>query len=665
MSGTKSRLAVLGLTLLLGYMRVYAATITLTTLDDSGPGSLRDALANIADGDTIDGSALTGTVSLTSSELLVSNSVTILGSGPSHFTITGNLLGPNQRAVHVLNDVTVTLAGLTITKTPPPTPSANSSSLIITNGGGILTNILFAGVSGAGILNDASTVIVSNCLIAGNSGGVGNGGGICNNATSNNASLYVIDSTFAGNTAYAGGALYNSSLSGGTATVVAINSTFSGNGAGSGSAIYSGGLSSGLIIGGIPTNHVAAAVTLLNCTFSGNGYYSSGILQIHPPPPGSIVNFLGLNLGRASLSLGGCILADTGIGNLAANNTTITSFGFNLSTDNGSDFLTAASDQTNTDPLLGPLQDNGGPTPTHLPLPCSPALDAGTNFTGTATDQRGGAFPRTFDNPNFPNLTGSDGTDIGAVEIQTTPTNTLPIVLAHPVTVGADERCSADASIYESATDPDDGDTVTLTQSPAGPYPIGQTLVTLTATDRCGETNSTTAIVTVLDLVPPTITCPGNLTLDANSPTGTVVNYATPTATDTCSEIATLIGSPPSGTSFGAGDTLVTLTAIDAAGNTNTCAFIVHVNGPREQLTATIDSLPALNLDPHLARQLSTRLEKILLTLNPPATSKSCRSLAKLVQFIARRHATGKLTFLQAEKLIARLHNLAATLGCP
>ena len=65
------------------------------------------------------------------------------------------------------------------------------------------------------------------------------------------------------------------------------------------------------------------------------------------------------------------------------------------------------------DPLLGPLQDNGGPTLTHAPLVGSDAIDAG-NAGGLATDQRG--VTRPFDTPNIVN--SGDGGDIGAVEVQ-------------------------------------------------------------------------------------------------------------------------------------------------------------------------------------------------------------------------------------------------------
>ena len=55
----------------------------------------------------------------------------------------------------------------------------------------------------------------------------------------------------------------------------------------------------------------------------------------------------------------------------------VISLGYNLSNDNGNGFLTGPGDQIDTDPLLGPLQDNGGVTLTHALLPGSPAVDAG------------------------------------------------------------------------------------------------------------------------------------------------------------------------------------------------------------------------------------------------------------------------------------------------
>ncbi len=72
-------------------------------------------------------------------------------------------------------------------------------------------------------------------------------------------------------------------------------------------------------------------------------------------------------------------------------------------------------------PLLGPLQDNGGPVFTHALFAGSPAIDAGTN-SGLAFDARG--QPRTIDNPAVLNASDGDGTDIGALEVNHVLTGT-------------------------------------------------------------------------------------------------------------------------------------------------------------------------------------------------------------------------------------------------
>jgi hypothetical protein len=121
--------------------------------------------------------------------------------------------------------------------------------------------------------------------------------------------------------------------------------------------------------------------------------------------------------GSASVELGSSILKAGASGGTIANlSGAVSSDGFNLSSDSAGGFLTNVSDQINIDPMLGPLQDNGGPTFTHALLPGSPAIDKGKNLDSSATDQRGS--PRTMDGPCIANAPGGDGTDIGAFEVQ-------------------------------------------------------------------------------------------------------------------------------------------------------------------------------------------------------------------------------------------------------
>jgi hypothetical protein len=96
----------------------------------------------------------------------------------------------------------------------------------------------------------------------------------------------------------------------------------------------------------------------------------------------------------------------------------VTSDGYNLSSDNGGGYLNGPGDQINTDPLLGPLQDNGVPTFTHALLPGSPAIDAGdpTFMPPPSHDQRGPCFRRVFNRR----------IDIGSFEAQPPPPCSIP-----------------------------------------------------------------------------------------------------------------------------------------------------------------------------------------------------------------------------------------------
>jgi hypothetical protein len=97
------------------------------------------------------------------------------------------------------------------------------------------------------------------------------------------------------------------------------------------------------------------------------------------------------------------------------------SLGHNLiGKSDGSTGWGAPGDQVGTvanplNPNLGPLQDNGGSTPTMMPLPGSKAIDQGRR-NGLTMDQRGRPRPKDF--PAIVNANFGDGSDIGAVEVQ-------------------------------------------------------------------------------------------------------------------------------------------------------------------------------------------------------------------------------------------------------
>jgi hypothetical protein len=149
---------------------LHADTITVTNTNDSGPGSLRQALADANDGDTIT-FAVTGTVGLTSGELLVDKSISISGPGTNNLAVDGN---DNSRVFHIGAGETVTISGLTIT-----------------NG--------VTGAYGGGIYNESATLTLNNCIVSDNSADYG--GGIYNEFVFGSATLTMNNSTLSGNSA--------------------------------------------------------------------------------------------------------------------------------------------------------------------------------------------------------------------------------------------------------------------------------------------------------------------------------------------------------------------------------------------------------------------------------------------------------------------------------
>jgi hypothetical protein len=135
--------------------------------------------------------------------------------------------------------------------------------------------------------------------------------------------------------------------------------------------------------------------------------------------------------------------------------------------------------------------------------------------------------------------------------------NQVPVARAKNVTVSAGPDCTANASIDDGSFDPD-GDPLTITQSPAGPYPLGTTNVLLTVVDPSGATAQATATVTVVDNTGPDITgisaSPDSLWPPNHQMVPVTVNYDT---SDNCSAVECVISvssnEPPNG--LGDGDT--------------------------------------------------------------------------------------------------------------
>jgi hypothetical protein len=158
------------------------------------------------------------------------------------------------------------------------------------------------------------------------------------------------------------------------------------------------------------------------------------------------------------------------------------------------------------------------------------------------------------------------------------PPNRVPVARAKNVIVAAaGDACGAtDASVDDGSSD-EDGDALTVTQSPAGPYPAGTTAVLLTVVDPSGATSQATATVTVVDQTPPAISCPAPITVSTSPGTCSAPVVFAPTASDVCSPPVSITSTPQSGSIFAAGVSTVTATARDAAGNSASCPIVVTV----------------------------------------------------------------------------------------
>ena len=169
--------------------------------------------------------------------------------------------------------------------------------------------------------------------------------------------------------------------------------------------------------------------------------------------------------------------------------------------------------------------------------------------------------------------------------------------------------CSATATTATVSWPPppasDNGDAnVVVTCSPASGtfFSLGTTTVTCTATDDCTNRTTCTFTVTVArDTTPPVIQCPSNIVLQTCSPTGAVVNFPAPGATDNYDPMPAVVCTPPSGSAFPLGTNAVTCTATDDCTNRSTCTFTVTVRPPLlyDGLCHTPLGLAVLNVNPN------------------------------------------------------------------
>ena len=405
--------------------------IVVTNCLDSGNGSLRQAVQTGAPGDPIDLTQLTcSQISLTSGRIDVNRDLLIQGPGPDLLAIDGT---HTDRVFNQNGNYTLALYGL---KLQHGYSNTFGGGCVYSKGPLLLNNTVitscqvldFAGsgnyLGGAVLAN--STLVMINSTLTNNqiysSLGNGFGGGafvdgdvildhsiVTHNSISNasggitesggldiGGKLLMTYSTISDN---AVSGLANSPGSVGGARVLGgasiSNSTISGNTADGG-------------VGGLMIYGSAASQNLIaNSTISGNtaasigGIYARGTTAILDSTVAfntetTFANGGGLRLAYSIADIQSSIIASNTSAGAPQNINLGISGGVSGANDligpSGSVSLPPGTIQS--DPLLLPLADNGGPTKTHALGAGSPAIDVGNNSAGLTTDQRGAGFPR-------------------------------------------------------------------------------------------------------------------------------------------------------------------------------------------------------------------------------------------------------------------------------
>ncbi len=429
--------------------------VTIQESKAEGEGALGGAIAN-----------LEGTVTIRASRILSNTSIYAaagIDNSNGHVTIEDTIIAGNVAALFGAIDnggymtITHSIVRDNIATTSQGGGIAIVNGTLVIEDSLILNNTALNDVGG-GVAAFGGITSIANTDILSNTGHLG-GGGIYLNPNPDDptvARMNITSSRIAHNrstfqlppdnsiNAYGGG-IYNGGK------IVLNQVDIFDNDAGSGGGLFTyGDFSSVTIVNSTFRNndatHMAGGLwltanvpmTLTNNTVSGNtaAVWGGGImvdtvdvvLQNFTIIGNSAPTGANFYSNSQEVKLRNTVLANPVTGSNCAVDDTgapLISLGYNFDSD-ASCALNATGDQNDSDPLLGPLAGNGGPTLTHLPLAGSPLIDQGDAASCPAGDQRDVARPQ------------GEGCDIGTVEVSDPPP---------PVTCGGTFPAVADATL--------------------------------------------------------------------------------------------------------------------------------------------------------------------------------------------------------------------------
>jgi hypothetical protein len=410
--------------------RPFAVTTVVGNCNDSGPGSLREAVTNAASGETIDLTELgCSRISLTTGSLITAaDSLTVIGPGPAGLTLDGAYNEGENLFFH-LGSGTLDVESMTLANGHKYRSDAAALGGCIYSTGSVTLNAAVLvgcvarsdgdhnGALGGAVYTYQDLIMIDSVIsggLASSNDWRGRGGGAYVRG-SILAKYSTIADNEASNTNYA-----HFSLGGGLFVykqALILNSTISGNVAGHMGAMFAGRGSA------YPVEIDSSTITD-NRAVAWAGVFASADTKLQnstiafnhavAPTYGGDAG-VGLHVQESTLDMESSIIANNTNRYGPSSNELVIISGTLLGTNN----LVVTSNVAlppgtlSADPMLGPLRDNGGPTSTRMPMGGSPVIDAGNNVQGTATDQRGSGYTRTLGAaPDIGALEGVDDDEI-------------------------------------------------------------------------------------------------------------------------------------------------------------------------------------------------------------------------------------------------------------